>query len=105
MRICFRAYPGGEITICHHIQVPDRLIFLFWFRTDLSSLVSSGSVAVLVVSVQLGHYLRWVGLSPPWGPNTHLVPFPIVLFPILWQPLILPNKIQKGELAKKLHEP
>ena len=40
MRICFRAYGGGGwgITICHRIQVPDRLIFVYPYVGLLTSL-------------------------------------------------------------------
>ena len=64
-------------TICYHIQVPDRLIFVcsyislkkrpfIWTHDFSGSYILSGSVPVLMallLSVEL-HYLRWVGLSP-----------------------------------------
>ena len=64
-------------TICYHIQVPDRLIFVcsyislkkrpfIWTHDFSGSFMLSGSVPVLMallLSVEV-HYLRWVGLSP-----------------------------------------
>ena len=73
----FPCLPYGGITICYHIQVPDRLIFVcsyislkkrpfIWTHDFSGSFMLSGSVPVLMallLSVEL-HYLRWVGLSP-----------------------------------------